>query len=468
MQASKQTKNTPKFMETDIKALQAAIASEVNRREFERCATNDGNIAPTGEFAEHQDLVHAFDPIDLGAYAPPPTTQVELPDAVITAESRALHLYHRLRGTPLGKYLDHPRVAGLLARARQRPGGATLGNVSTLMLRAIILRVPFFGKLALRSAHILATLRRLPERLADLETTQSHHIGDNNLRLNGLARQVQDQTNQGLYTQALSTQQNEQRLLARIRRLEQNLRELNARATPAHITSPRLPARSEENDLPPDLYVDFEAHFRGHPDQISQRLKAYLPRLRAHAAIIPGPVLDLGCGRGEWLRHLTQENIQCQGIDSNPSMVRLCTEQGLKAQVADALDFLTQQPAQSLAALTAFHLIEHLPLPVLVRLLDQARRVLKPGGLILFETPNPENLIVGACNFYIDPTHRNPLPPALTAFLLQARGYTQVEIERRHPADPALRLVSTDEGLATPLNNLLFGPQDYAVIGYVP
>ena len=113
-------------------------------------------------------------------------------------------------------------------------------------------------------------------------------------------------------------------------------------------------------------------------------------------------------------------------------------------------------------------MIEHLPLDVLVVLIDQARRVLKPGGLVVFETPNPENLIVGACNFYVDPTHRNPLPPALTGFLLQARGFTRVDIERRHPGDPALRLVSTDEGLATPLNNLLFGAQDYAAIGYAP
>ena len=88
--------------------------------------------------------------------------------------------------------------------------------------------------------------------------------------------------------------------------------------------------------------------------------------------------------------------------------------------------------------------------------------------MILLETPNPENLIVGACNFYVDPTHRNPMPPALVAFLLQARGFERVDIDRRHPADPALLLQGNDEAIIAPLNRLLFGAQDYAAIGYVP
>ena len=87
---------------------------------------------------------------------------------------------------------------------------------------------------------------------------------------------------------------------------------------------------------------------------------------------------------------------------------------------------------------------------------------------MLFETPNPENLITGACNFYVDPTHRNPLPPALVAFLLQARGFERVDIDRRHPADSSLLLQGNDPAISGPLNALLFGAQDYAAIGYVP
>jgi len=179
-------------------------------------------------------------------------------------------------------------------------------------------------------------------------------------------------------------------------------------------------------------------------------------------------VLDLGCGRGEWLQLLKEENIPAIGVDFNTAMIQCCTDAGLEAYVGDALQYLAALPANSLGGLTAFHIIEHLPLDVFIRLIDEARRVVRPGGVVLFETPNPENLIVGACNFYIDPTHRNPLPPALVAFLLKARGFERVEIDRRHPGDPALLLKGDDEAITGPLNRLLFGAQDYAAIGYAP
>lgn len=450
-------------MDIDLKTLRAAIAAEVNRREFERADAARGTEGPARPERELQDIVRAFEPVDLEPFLPePPPVAEPVVQAAgdAAAEVRARGLYNKLRNSPLGKYLGHPRVMGLLMRARERPGGATLRNVVILVVRAIVLRIPGLNRLA----HIVSALRRLPERLAALE----YQAADSSARLRSVALQTQDQVNQGLYTHALAAQQNTECLLHRLQRLEQRVREHHALVTfaPAEPGQPCIEAAPAL--MPADLYVDFEARFRGSSEQIRQRLEANLPRFRAVAMVCPEPVLDLGCGRGEWLQLLSEAGIAAIGVDSNPSMVQQCTDAGLQARVGDALEYLSALPDNSLAGLTAFHVIEHLPLDVLIRLVDQARRVVRPGGIVLFETPNPENLIVGACNFYTDPTHRNPLPPALVGFLLEARGFVRVEIDRRHPADPTLRLQGQDSQVTEPLNRLLFGPQDYAAIGYAP
>jgi O-antigen chain-terminating methyltransferase len=108
---------------------------------------------------------------------------------------------------------------------------------------------------------------------------------------------------------------------------------------------------------------------------------------------------------------------------------------------------------------TGFHIIEHLRFDLLVRLFDECRRVLRPGGCMLFETPNPENLVVGAYTFYFDPTHRHPLPPRMIEFVVRERGFADVEILRLHPR--------SEEGVDDVLLDKWFrGPTDYAVIAW--
>jgi 2-polyprenyl-3-methyl-5-hydroxy-6-metoxy-1,4-benzoquinol methylase len=214
--------------------------------------------------------------------------------------------------------------------------------------------------------------------------------------------------------------------------------------------------------VPMEFYNDLENAFRGSREDILSRLEVYLPLL--HDAVKTsggGGVLDMGCGRGEWLELCGREGISALGVDTNLKFVEFCREHGLQSENADVFDYLPQQEESNLSMVTAFHLIEHLAPMKLMALIHYSLRALKPGGVVLFETPNPENLNVGSHRFYIDPTHRNPIPPITGSFLLQHGGFEQVEILRLHPEEGERY---GDERL----NTLLLGPQDYAVIGRKP
>jgi O-antigen chain-terminating methyltransferase len=112
---------------------------------------------------------------------------------------------------------------------------------------------------------------------------------------------------------------------------------------------------------------------------------------------------------------------------------------------------------------TAFHVIEHLPFETLVQLLDEIFRVLKPGGLIMLETPSPENLVVAACNFYSDPTHNRPVSAHTLKFILKERGFDQIGLQFLHPVEGSP--FQTEDKSLESLHMWFYGPRDYAVIG---
>jgi len=187
------------------------------------------------------------------------------------------------------------------------------------------------------------------------------------------------------------------------------------------------------------FYRAFEDLHRGSGELIQTRLAVYLPFVRATAQLLPGAmVTDLGCGRGEWLGLLQQNGVRAQGVDLDEGMLADCRELGLEVRREDALAFLGQLPDNSQAVVSGFHIAEHLPFPVLQSLVQDALRVLRPGGLLILETPNPENLAVGTAGFYMDPTHERPLPAPLLAFLPQFYGYCRVKTLRLQEG-PALR-----------------------------
>ncbi|HVE49808.1 MAG TPA: methyltransferase domain-containing protein [Casimicrobiaceae bacterium] len=226
--------------------------------------------------------------------------------------------------------------------------------------------------------------------------------------------------------------------------------------------------REQERDhLLDRFYVEFEERFRGTQEDISQRVSIYLPYIeKVGAGSANAPILDLGCGRGEWLELLTSRKLFAHGVDANRFVAALSRERGLNVVDADALGYLRSLPTGSLGAVTAIHVIEHMPFEKVVALFDEARRVLRSGGVAIFETPNPENLVVGACNFYYDPTHVRPLPPEPMRFVLEQRGFSDTEILRLHPRHDIPVPESPVHPLDAEVANRFLGAQDYAVIGY--
>lgn len=227
---------------------------------------------------------------------------------------------------------------------------------------------------------------------------------------------------------------------------------------------------AEKGHLLDSLYVTFEDKFRGTREEIKERLAVYLPYLEnAGAGTDQRPVLDIGSGRGEWLELLRDNSLVAKGVDINETLAGQCRERGLTVEIKDAFTYLQSLPDGSLGAITGFHIIEHLPMETLLELYAEACRVLASGGVAIFETPNPQNLLVGACNFYADPTHKRPLYPETQQFFLEYRGFSKVELKYLHPHDTGARLPEGEAPeLAARLNDLLSCARDYAVIGYKP
>lgn len=175
-------------------------------------------------------------------------------------------------------------------------------------------------------------------------------------------------------------------------------------------------ARSDEQER---LYLRYEDFFRGSEDLIRGRQLRYLPFLEGH-----GPVLDVGCGRGEMLELLRERGIDAEGIDLDAAMVERCRAKGLVATQADAAEHLENVQPASLGAVFAAQLIEHLPYPVLLRFLRAARTALRPGGRLIVETVNP-HAPQGLKHFWLDPTHRHPLFPEAVIALCRLTGYAE-------------------------------------------
>jgi SAM-dependent methyltransferase/exonuclease VII small subunit len=235
------------------------------------------------------------------------------------------------------------------------------------------------------------------------------------------------------------------------------------------------PATSSSVETLSYKYVGFEDAFRGSQDDIQRQLRDYVP-IFAGAS----DVLDIGCGRGEFLALLRESGVSARGIDLNDAMVAVCREKGFEAAKADALSYLRGVPAGSLGGLFAAQVVEHLEPAYLTRLLDAAFEALRPGAPIVLETINPACWFAFFESYIRDITHVRPLHPDTLKFLLIASGFQQIEIRYRAPYPEHEKLqalpastaigdaVDTLNANVEKINRLLFTHLDYAAVGRRP
>lgn len=218
------------------------------------------------------------------------------------------------------------------------------------------------------------------------------------------------------------------------------------------------PSGERPAKLPDSFYYYQENEFRGSREEIRNRQSVYLPYIKETKVIThETPLVDLGCGRGEWLELLKESMIPSMGVDGNESMIETCRQLNLHAAHTDIIKFLMDQKDNSLGAITGFHIVEHFDPVIRLQILQECRRILIDGGLLILETPNPENLRVGAYWFYFDPDHNRPIPPDSLRVMLEYSGFHVDKILRLHPIE------DIDPG-NPPLKELFNGALDYGVL----
>ena len=208
------------------------------------------------------------------------------------------------------------------------------------------------------------------------------------------------------------------------------------------------------------FYRAFEERYRGPRALIKSRLHTYLPFVMPLAGLgSSAKAIDLGCGRGEWLELMSEIGFEPHGIDLDENMLNGCVELGLSVEKGDVIAFLAKLSSDSQSVVSAFHFVEHVSFEELRTVISEALRVLKPGGLLIMETPNPENILVATQNFYLDPTHERPIPPQLLSFIPEYYGFARTKTIRLQESKELLLSNSLT------LHDVLDGVSpDYAVV----
>lgn len=221
-------------------------------------------------------------------------------------------------------------------------------------------------------------------------------------------------------------------------------------ATPA-------PAGNGSSPVLPFDYGRFAERFRGSEEYVKSGQQIYLPYFTGCQN-----VLDIGCGRGEFLEMMRQAGVPARGIDLSEESVATCRHKGLDAEIADLYQYLADMPEASLDGIFCSQVVEHLTPASLPEMLRLCATRLARNGVIAIETPNPECLAIFATHFYLDPTHQRPIPHPLLAFYLEEFGVGNLEVKRLAPAVESMPALAS---LPADFRDAFFGSLDYAIIG---
>jgi len=324
-------------------------------------------------------------------------------------------------------------------------------------------RVDWEQKLAANEIHFLRSVSDLQaafhHRVTLMDAEYRQAVREQHANFSAAQKQAIEEIQQRLWSDLDGLQKRLWEDMRRIRgeheaMIHTELRLLRQRSMAGQIAAAPEAAPAQP-ETPAIDWMRFSERFRGSEQAIIARQQLYGERFRGAE-----PVLDLGCGRGELLEVFRAAGISARGIDLNDDALAICAGKGLAAEKADVFTYLSGLGDSSLGGVVCCQVVEHLApasLPDLIRL---AQAKLRAGGLLAIETPNPECLAIFSTHFYLDPTHRHPVPAALLSFYLEEAGFGSIEVEHLSLASESIPSVAE---LPQKFREQFFGHLDYAI-----
>lgn len=328
-------------------------------------------------------------------------------------------------------------------------------------LGGLIEKRSIFRRSGKKASEILSLFNTKLNELITLQDQEWDHLSNNhyNSVFNSL---------QGQIDKLDAKYSNIRTLITNFRDLEGSLEKLSGSISQKEISRETKKINEIKEKISPFQYSDFEKRFRGSSDTIKENLKKYIPFFKGAQNVI-----DIGCGRGEFIQLLKNEGVSAEGIDISDSMLKEAREKGLNCINKDALEYLKEKAGNSVEGIFSSQVIEHFEPEYLKKVVNESFRILKPGSPVILETINPLSLFALTNIYYLDITHQKPLHPEFMRYMLESAGFSKVEIIYSEPLHTHfLEEIQPDKESAREfnsnvdkLNKILFNSPDYAVSG---